>query len=173
MANSVISQFLLDAQSVAQNCPGMLPGNVLIGQVEFVARDNAFYQHVADTGYVLVLGMPKISTSDTLTQNSQFELEAELFFPIPADVNYDMVPVYNQLMMLWTGWATNEPWYAGQNRAALRMKCAKPERRFHEKPFGQFLKQESFICTIRINFTMPFITDQGAAPYLQPPGGIL
>ena len=167
--NSVFYQFQLDLQSVAQGCPGIVSSNVQIGQVELLANGD-FWQHVADTGYVLVIGMPEIETSDTLTLNSMFTLTAALFFPVPADVTYDFGPVYNKLAQLWTGWSTNEPWYYGKNRTALKMKAGKPERRFHEKPRSKFLGcVEAFICTIPITFQMPFISDQCAAPYLEPP----
>ena len=171
MANSVFYQFQLDLQSVAQGCPNIVPSNVVIGQVELLANGD-FWQHVADTGYVLVIGMPGIETSNTLTLNSMFELTAELFFPVPADISYDFGPVYNHLAMLWTGWATNEQWFYGKNRTALTMKAGKPERRFHEKPTSRFLGcQEAFICTIPITFAYPFIVDQCAAPYDEPSVG--
>jgi hypothetical protein len=149
----------------------MVPSNVVVGQVELLANGD-FWTRIADTGYVLVIGMPSEIESDLLTTNSMFSLTAELFFPVPADVSYDFGPVYNQLAMLWTGWATNDVWRYGENRTALKMKAGKPERRFHEKPVSKFLGGlEAFICTIPITFSYPFISDQVAAPYDEPPVG--
>ena len=38
MANDIFTQFQQDVQSVAQGCPGIVPSNVVIGQVELLAN---------------------------------------------------------------------------------------------------------------------------------------
>lgn len=162
MANSVFVQLQLDIQTAAAM---VLPAkNIVIGEVELLANGD-FWQHIADVGYVMVIGMPKASV-DLYSLNGDFDLVCELFYPRPADVSSDFIDVNNTIGKLIDAWVDYGPWTKGRNRSPKTVSFAKPEIRTHEKPCGKFLGRESFIVCTKFTMTMPLIASQAAEPYV-------
>lgn len=178
-ANSIFTQFQRDIQAATQAVPGIDADNVIIGEVEFLPKDQ-FYQNIADEGYHVVIGMPK-GKADLLRFEGSFDLVVELFYPIPADRSYDFQgpnDMIAAIMAGWAHWTSDSAWSAGQNRSPLQIEWGKPELRVHEKPFGKFLLNgpddealPSFIVCTKFTLSYPFIVDQAANGFYEPDTG--
>jgi hypothetical protein len=167
----IFQQFALDIQAATRAVPGVIPGNVAIGQVELLSN-GGFWQHVADTGYVFVIGQPS-GTARFLEMEADFEVEIEMLYPVLADASDDWSGPNAMLAAVVASWASWTKWASGQNRTAIRIRWDKPVVRVHEKATGKFLATgcepiESFICSTKFTAWYPFVADQGVAPSLQP-----
>ena len=138
MSNGLFAQSLIDWKAAAvavfaAQSPALPASQVAIGRLEFQPDDN-FYEDLAENGFYLVLEMPE-GQVNTESMNGRFDVTAELFYPIPADVANDMSGPNNMIAALIQGWATNfDLWTQGGNRNPLEIKWEKPKPRFHEKP---------------------------------------
>lgn len=187
-SNDIFTQFSLDLQSATQGVPGFVPAQCLIGQVEFLPEQE-FYADVAKNGYYFIIGMPDGSGS-YFNFEGEFEVTGELLYPVPADLSYNWTAPNAMIAAMIAGWAHwTEPgtsgspdyqggsqWTRGQNRSPVKFKFGKPEIRHYEKQWSCFLAAavqadeaiQAFIVSTKFTFTMPFVTDQAANPYISP-----
>lgn len=180
-SKSVFRQFCDDLQLATQGVPGIVPSQVLVGQVEFFVGDN-FYCDIAQNGYYFTIGIP-MGNGSFWDFSGEFKVECFLFFPIPADRSWDWGPVNDIIGALIAGWAHytqpgtsgtpnytgGSEWPLGGNRAPVKFDFGKPKIRYHQKIPSEFLGcEQAFIVSTKFTFTLPYITDQAANPVIVP-----
>ena len=117
----------------AAQTPALPAAQVMIGRVEWEPDIN-FYTLVQENGYYLVLEMPE-GEIDCWDLNGHFDVTAQLFYPVAADISTDMSGPNNMIAALMQEWTKHFPmWGAGGNRNPRKIKFEKPKARFHEKP---------------------------------------
>ena len=165
MVNGLFSQSILDWQAAAvavfaAQSPALPAAQVMIGRAEW-KPDIDFYKLVDKNGPYLVIELPDMGESNSLTFEGHFKVGADLFFSVPADVSYPFTKEYNFVAALMQGWTTHfAMWDGGEgNRNPLHIKFGKPVERFHEKPN---------IYSIKWEFTQPLVSAQVANPDLRP-----
>jgi hypothetical protein len=138
MSNGLFAQSILDWQAAAvavfaAQTPALPAAQVQIGREEFQPDQN-FYNEVQKNGFHVVIQMPE-GMVDCWDLNGQFDVTAELFYPVPADISYPMTIENNMIAALVQGWTTNfSLWVHGGNRNPRHIKWEKPKARYHEKP---------------------------------------
>ena len=138
MSNGLFSQSMLDWQTAAvavfaAQTPPLASGQVIIGRAEWEPDVN-FYSLVQENGFFLVIEMPE-GEVDCWDLNGRFDVTAQLFYPVPADVTYPMTIENNMIAALVQGWTKHfSLWVQGGNRNPRKIKFERPKARFHEKP---------------------------------------